>query len=141
MPDEQMNNLSVVINQIANLRTELAGFGKDLAINTTETKNIVARLDKLNGTVAEHQKEIISLDHDRIQILSHISRLLEKQNDMEAEQKAAKKEAVTTDRRKSDVYKKILLYLIKVIGAIIALLLYNVLVETGIISKLTQLPF
>jgi hypothetical protein len=52
-PKERRDN--TVLNKLIEIERELS-------INTTETKNIVTRLDKLNGSVAEHARTISILE-------------------------------------------------------------------------------
>ena len=48
-PTERRDN--TLLNHIIEIK-------KDLAANTTETKNINARLDKLNGSIARHETDL-----------------------------------------------------------------------------------
>lgn len=52
--------LEQILKEIGEVRREIAVQSVELAKNTTETTNVVKRLDVLNGTVARHERENIA---------------------------------------------------------------------------------
>ena len=56
----------VIIGQLSNVSREIAAVRTDIAVNTNETKNISQQMIKINGTVADHQRDIQSLKETAI---------------------------------------------------------------------------
>jgi chromosome segregation ATPase len=53
-----MPRVDKVMELLAQISTEVSTLGRELATNTTETKNIVVRLDKLNGSISNHESRL-----------------------------------------------------------------------------------
>jgi hypothetical protein len=57
MPEDDRRD-TTTLQAILDLTSKVSDIQTELATNTNETKNIVARLDKLNGSVAKHDTSI-----------------------------------------------------------------------------------
>src|SRR5580658_1173312 len=66
---DQPDQNGTILQAILSLTKTVSDVQTELAVNTTETKNIVTRLDKLNGSVAKHDTAI-SLNEQAIALLT-----------------------------------------------------------------------
>src|SRR5258708_288486 len=62
MGDQPERRDNTVLQAVLDLTNKVSEVQVELGKNTTETKNIGIRLDKLNGSVAEHARPISTLD-------------------------------------------------------------------------------
>lgn len=85
-----------VMEKLDQIGTEVSTLGRELATNTTETKNIVARLDKLNGSISNHESRLQGIERTSDLTAQTLS-MLQKQVSTE-EQDAKVRQQVTQDR-------------------------------------------
>ena len=79
MPKDRRDN--TVLQAVLDLTKQVSEVQRELSVNTTETKNIVTRLDKLNGSVAKHDTAI-SLNEQAIALLTQtIAAVTKNQNE------------------------------------------------------------
>lgn len=118
MSEERRDN--TVLQAVLDLTKQVSAIQTELAVNTTETKNIVARLDKLNGSVAKHDTAI-SLNEQAIALLTQtISEL-------------SKSRAASNENRSNWLD-----WLLKGLAVIALLLFYALLTRTGLVKEFLQ---
>jgi hypothetical protein len=78
---------NTVLQAVLDLTKQVSAIQTELAVNTTETKNIVSRLDKLNGSVAKHDTAI-SLNEQAIALLTQTITALSRAEQSSADAKS-----------------------------------------------------
>lgn len=75
---------TTVLQALTDINNKLAKQGEDLAVNTTETRNIRDRLDKLNGSVSNHDSRLNGIERNQdllTQAVSNIGKREDGQSD------------------------------------------------------------
>lgn len=94
----------------------------ELAVNTEATKKIESHLKELNGKVFTNASRITNLEaHD-------------------AEFRAFMKKTQLEHSKEDERLRKYLFTGVKIIATIVAVLFFNLLLRTGVITQLTKIP-
>jgi uncharacterized protein YoxC len=118
MSDE--NPSQPILSAILQLSGQVSEIGKNLAVNTNETTNIVKRLDTLNGSVGKHETSI----NAHTQAIALISQSLDRLT--QSDDKTQETKSEWTD------------WLFKGLVVLGLIIIYTLLLKTGILTTLIK---
>ncbi len=100
IPNSNITNIEqVIIGQLSNVSREIAAARTDIAVNTNETKNIGLQVMKVNGSVAEHQKDIQILKEQAIATAEAAKEAIRYTEQLKGEAKASQILAEAREKR------------------------------------------
>jgi hypothetical protein len=120
MPELPDRRDTQVLQAVLDLTKQVSDIQTELAVNTNESRNIVSRLDKLNGSVAKHDTAI-SLNEQAIALLTQTLTGFAKNKD-------------SSEATKSQWLD----WLLKGLVVVGLLLFYKLLTHTGIVQQFLQ---
>jgi uncharacterized protein YoxC len=119
---EDNNPSQPILSAILQLSGQVSEISKNLAVNTNETTNIVKRLDTLNGSVGKHENSI----NAHTQAIALISQSLDR--------------LTQNDDKKQNVRSEWVDWLLKGLVVLGLVVVYTLLVKTGVLTTLIRPP-